>query len=582
MTDNLATELKTIITDIDRFQNDLIATNLEELRINQRIAEMRAELTALRDKRTIIKQKQIRAVQNKESLERKLELEKKAQELENTLKLRMEEALELIADAPWKDTAFPWQIEGAVKLPDRALLGDKRGMGKTLSAIIWMRVKQAQKTLICLRREVAADFIKELSIREPDLFVFPMLGNSDIRKMAAMMLAHRTERFVVVTNIESWRINVDKTIAEILKISYDAIILDEAHNIKNDTTGTAQGFFKLAQSIPKVLEMTGTPIKNRPQEMFSLLHSLYPENFPDKKHFLYDYCVVAGQNRWAFSESGLINLVKKINHFYIARTPEDVGRQIPPPHIIDYKLDFEGYAEQKQAYKVMTERNLAVLSSGNAIPIVSQLAIMTRQAQMVSWPAGIRFEIKDESGQVVDVVKFDVHQSVKLDWAEDLLGELKEEGERVVVFSRFKPALYELKRRLELNGLRVAVITGDEKGDNTEIFNDFDLKTASKTDYKYDVLLATYATVGESANFNAAAHMILLDRNWNPGNDDQAMGRIDRINSERQATIHMPYIEHTIDEYMIDLIKEKRNLVAGFTSAADQQAKLADHLRKSL
>ncbi len=582
MTDSVATELTEIMAQLQTYNDELINKNLAQLKLNQQIAEMRAELSKLQDETTRIKHARIRAERDKESLERKLKLENDAKLLEENMAKKRAEALELIKDAAWFSDAFGWQIDGAIELPERALLGDKRGMGKTFSSVIWRRVNKSKKTLICLRKEVAPDFIKELSIREPDVFVFPMMGGSDIRKMAAMMLAHRNEEFIVVTNIESWRRDVDKTIAEILKIPYDAVILDEAHNTKNIKTGTAQGFHKLAAAIPKVLEMTGTPIKNRPQEMFSLLHALYPENFPDEKHFLYDYCVVVGQNKWAFSEEGLVKLVKKINHFYLARTPEDVGRQIPPPRLIDYELDMDNHVEQHRAYKIVTERNLAVLNSGEVLPITSILAIMTRQAQMVSWPAGIRFEIKDEGGQTIDILKFDVHQSVKLDWAEDLLGELKEEGERTVVFSRFKPALYELKRRLEFNGLRVAVITGDEKGDKTEIFNDFDLKTADKENYKYDVLLATYATVGESANFNAAAHMILLDRNWNPGNDDQAMGRIDRINSVRQATIHRPHIKGTIDEYMISLIEDKKKLITGFTTAAEQQAKLADHLRSTL
>jgi len=232
----------------------------------------------------------------------------------------------------------------------------------------------------------------------------------------------------------------------------------------------------------------------------------------------------------------------------------------------------------------MTERSLAILNSGKVIPIVSQLAIMTRQAQMVSWPAGINFEIKDpESGEVIEVVKFDVHQSVKMDWAEELLQELVAEGERVVLFSRFKPAIYELKNRLVQAGLSVAVITGDEKakGNTKEVFDDFDLKTAPENP-KYQVLLATYQTVGESANLNAARHMILYDRFWNPGNDDQAIGRIDRINSIDQATVHLPSVETTIDDYMIELIDDKRNLVMEFRDASQMQSKLSEHLRKSI
>jgi SNF2 family DNA or RNA helicase len=545
------------------------------------IASLQLDIAKLRDSRYQVNQKIRNASKTKESIARKRELEIEAELIEKSLEEKRIAAQAILDIAPWKDDAFDWQIEGAMRLPDRAIIADKRGLGKTLSSLIWRRLHNSKKTLVCLRKEVAPDFIKEINIREPKLFVYSLLGaNAETRNHAAFLLNSLGEdaEFIVVTNIESWRRNVHATTEDILKIKYDAVILDEAHHIKNAATGTAQGFFRIADRIPKILELTGTPIKNRPQEMYSLLHALYPQIFPKETKFLVDYCVQLDQNRWAFTAMGLKSLVAKISHFYIARTPEDIGRKVPPPRMIEYELDFENHLEQKQAYQMMTERSMAMLGNGTVVPIVSQLAIMTRQAQVVSWPAGIKFVVP-ETGEIV---QFDVHQSVKMDWAEELLKELTEEGERVVLFSRFKPAIYELKRRLIDAGLSVAVITGDEKakGNTQEVFNDFDLKTAPE-DPRYQVLLATYQTVGESANLNAARHMILYDRFWNPGNDDQAIGRIDRINSIDQATVHLPQVKASIDEYMIELIGQKRTIVADFKDASSQQASLLKHLENS-
>jgi SNF2 family DNA or RNA helicase len=575
------------LSDIDRLLNEYMMgeaeTAIKEAEYNSKIEELRREIARLRDVKTAIKRNRILAEKRKESLARKLQLEREAELIQRTIEERRAEVEDIIRDAPWRHDAFDWQINGAVQLPDRGLLGDKRGLGKTLSSLIWRRTHGCKRTLVCLRKEVAPDFIKEIGIREPGLFVYPMLGtNSQGREIAAMLLNHQKE-FIVVTNIESWRRNIEDTIGDILKIDYDSIILDEAHHIKNSATGTAQGFFKLAASIPKVLELTGTPIKNRPQEMYSLLHALYPDIFPRESLFIADYCTMITQNKYVFTPIGLKSLVARISSFYVARSPEDIGRLVPPPKMIEYKLDFESHPEQKEAYKVMTERSMAILGTGKVIPIISQLAIMTRQAQVVSWPAGINFEIKDEEGQVIEIVKFDVHQSVKMDWAEDLIKELVEEGERIILFSRFKPAIYELRRRLTEAGLSVAVITGDEKakGNTEEVFNDFDLKTAPENP-KYQVLLATYQTVGESANLNAARHMVLYDRFWNPGNEDQAVGRIDRINSIDQATVHIPVVDNSIDVYMGKLIEEKRTIVTDFKSASSQQTSLLQHLKESL
>lgn len=577
---SLDEDFKNLSDYIEQLYEEQRQKDEKEALLNMQITAIRLEIAQLKDSRLQVKQKARQAHIDRDSLERKIELEKEAARIQQTIEEKRLIVQELIDSAPWKDAAYPWQIDGAIQLPERALLGDKRGMGKTLSAIIWRRVQQAKKTLICVRSEVAYDFMKELGIREPNLFVYPLIGvTAEQRKIAATLLAPFDE-FVVITNIESWRRSVDATTDAILKIKYDAVILDEAHHIKNIGTGTAQGFLKLAAKIPKVLELTGTPIQNRPQEMFTLLHALYPHLFPTERKFLIDYCMQMAQNKWIFTSMGVKSLVAKISSFYIARSPEDVGRKVPPPRMIEYKLNLDNHLEQKKAYQIMTERSLAMLSTGKVIPIASQLAIMTRQAQMVSWPAGIRFEIKDEEGEVIEVVRFDVHESVKADWAEEFIQELVTEGERVVLFSRFKPAIYELRERLTAAGLSVAVITGDEKNNRKEIFDDFDLKTAPQ-EPKYQVLLATYQTVGESANFNAARHAILFDRFWNPGKDDQAIGRIDRINSIDQATVHLPEVAFTIDEYMIELIDSKRNIVQDFRSASDQQASLTAHLQKT-
>lgn len=581
---SLGENLSAIESQLEELAAEYRGNEEKEVTLHAQIATIRLEIAKLKDARFKIRQAQAKAAEERASLARKLELEREAALIQKSLEEKRAEAEEILANAPWRDVAFDWQIDGALRLPERALLADKRGLGKTLSSIIWRRLQRSKKTLVCLRKEVASDFIKELSIREPGVFVYPLLGvNSDQRRIAAMLLSN-AEEYIVVTNIESWRRDVDKTTEDILKLPYDAIILDEAHHIKNAGTGTAQGFFKLASRVPKVLELTGTPIKNRPQEMFSLLHALYPHLFERETKFLRDYCVQIAQNKWVFSPHGLKNLVDKISAFYLARSPEDVGRKLPPPRMIEYKLDFEKHEDQKKAYKDITERSLAILESGRVIPIISQLAVMTRQAQVVSWPADIEFKIRDpETNEIVEIVRFDIHQSVKMDWAEELVKELVEEGERVIMFSRFKPAIYELRKRLEQAGLPVAVITGDEKakGNTEEIFNDFDLKTAPENP-RYKVLLATYQTVGESANLNAATHMILYDRFWNPGNEDQAIGRIDRINSTKQATVHIPLVENTIDDYMTELIDTKRTIVAEFKDAASSQADLAAHLRKTL
>jgi SNF2 family DNA or RNA helicase len=93
------------------------------------------------------------------------------------------------------------------------------------------------------------------------------------------------------------------------------------------------------------------------------------------------------------------------------------------------------------------------------------------------------------------------------------------------------------------------------------------------------VLLATYKTVGEGLNLNAARHAILLDREWNPGREDQAIGRIDRMNSTDQATIHIPEVEGTVDKFMRTLIERKRFIIGGFNEAVSLQTAIVEAIQ---
>ena len=79
-------------------------------------------------------------------------------------------------------------------------------------------------------------------------------------------------------------------------------------------------------------------------------------------------------------------------------------------------------------------------------------------------------------------------------------------------------------------------------------------------------MFATYDAFGTGVNLNAARHIIMLDYEWNPGMEDQAIGRIDRLNSTDQANVHIFHVNESIDDFMEDLMSEKRDMTKGFES----------------
>jgi SNF2 family DNA or RNA helicase len=171
---------------------------------------------------------------------------------------------------------------------------------------------------------------------------------------------------------------------------------------------------------------------------------------------------------------------------------------------------------------------------------------------------------------------------------------IKEEEDRLVIFSQFKEALKEFERRfnrLGITNVRYDGDTNDATAQRAQL--DFDGKTAPNhpkgtecnadcvnhpsngrytgfsgtcPGYQWQVILAHYKKGGVGLNLNGARQAIFLDREWNPGKEDQAMGRIDRIDNLRDSVIHTIHVSESIDAFMDQLIEEKSKMNAGFDS----------------
>lgn len=562
--------------------------------------------------------------------ERALRFQKAQDERNRLLKEYNDKAAaldELTATATWREFAFEHQITGGKRLAvaQKGILGDKRGLGKTLTSLIYLDMAQSKKVLVIAPNDVVPQFEGEIQQWAAHRSIMSFAGlNRDARSIIYPMLRN-LDAFIITINYEAWR--RDKSIIDdLIAAGLDTVILDEAHRAKASSKQTAKGIIqivhsknycpkedkmvpvapwfsrvtgklqnvdpldiafctdcgqRLESSVKNVLSMTGTPILNKPQELFTMLHLVDPFRFSSEDQFLKDYCYSYAPGKWRFYEGGLEKLTNSMSEFFIQRTREDAGIHIPPPAVKLYELDPDplGYPKQYQAYKDLTEAAALVLEDGTAVSMLYILEILLRERQIVTWPAGVELKIRDEDGEVIDTLKFDVHESQKLDAVCELLEELSEEGERWIAFSKFKAPLYEAKNRLQAKNFRVTTATGDDpKGHKDKVRMDFDLKFADPTNYQWTGCFATYDAFATGINLNAARHVIFIDDEWNPGMEDQAIGRIDRLNSVDQANVHIFRVKKTVDTFMAALIEQKKQLTDGFEASLSAKD-ILDHLR---
>ena len=525
----------------------------------------------------------------------------------------------------------------------RCILGDKRGAGKTLTSIAAWDMAQSQRVLVIVPDDVVSNFVNEIHYWAPHRNVMQLGKMKPAERDFAITMAKQMESFTMVLNYSAWRkdksllqslidLKFDTVVmdeAHTMKNTSTSayrgcreVVL--AENIcpkcggnpvtkssvdgwdsflgcdTCDWTAKDEGYEFLDRcSVKMVIPMSGTVILNKPQDLFALLSLVDPINFAELKDFLRVYCQQNWYSgKWEFKSGGLESLQKKLSGKYIAREGVKTPGQTVYTH--DLELDPNQYPLQHRIIEQLSKHAQILMDSGKKMTVLATIALITRKRQANVWPAGI--QLKDDNGDVVFSVGEEVRESIKIDhcisekrnsdgeW-DGLIPELTEQGDktlgdRVVVFSQFKGPLAELERRLNRAGISCVRFDGDTPQhirDEAKI--DFDRKYCEAEDYnegkgyKWQVILANYKTGGVGLNFTAATETIILDREWNPGKEDQAFGRTDRLGQTEHTNVHILRIPRTIDTWMDGLIEEKENLIAGFNEATES---LSDRLLKAM
>lgn len=536
----------------------------------------------------------------------------------------------------WGSQAKRHQIDGAKKLAiaKRGILGDKRGLGKTLTSLAYCDLSGSRKVLCIVPNDVRGNFIREVNYWAPHRSAVDIGGMSKIQRNALLNVFKDLDDIFVVINYEAWRKD-NALLQKLIEVHFDTVIADEAHMMKEMDTNAFRGvktvvmaenecpvcgsdnfqgdYYKPGQghikkcydchaeqekygdfcSVKKVLPMTGTPILNKPQDIFPLLHLVNPVMFRDKNQFLRTYCELGLDGKWVFQWGGAERLATRLSGMYVARDRYQAGVEIPKQSVQVHELDMdpELYPKQWEAYQILSKKSSLIVDdmlsdeeNKAAMPVLYMIALITRQRQMAVWPAGIEFRHPKTKELLF---KTDVTESVKLDYIIDREGNglapqlINDEQERVVLFSQFKQPLIELERRLLAAGISAIRYDGDTPDHiRQQIQIDFDRKYEEEGQpHRWDIVLGHYKTGGTGINLNAATQMIILDEEWNPGKEDQAYGRIDRMGQNEETTVHVLRVNGTIDKWMANLIEQKRQMIEGFETHTDLQQELMDILR---
>ena len=357
----------------------------------------------------------------------------------------------------------------------------------------------------------------------------------------------------------------------IFETDFDYLIIDEAHKLKGGAnpggpTNIWKAVNKLSQNVTFSIYLTGTPMVNRPEEMWSYLHIFDPIRFPNLRQFQRQFNVFKSYTDGTAQAS--TTLLQLLKGQMFRRTCEEVGLELPDIQKIPRIIKM--LPKQREAYDQMLKFFYIWLEEQGDEPLTATaiLAQLIRLRQINVWPDNIVFKIKDDDGNVIGESILNIKEGSKIDEAMDIIEEL-EEHEQVVLFSTFNEPLVELERRIKAAGYTCRTLTGEntwEVGQLEKQFQQGQIK----------VLLMNSA-VGEGLNLHkdktkwpgGARYGIMLDKWYSPARNEQCYRRIVRPGSTDKGAFYFLENENSVDTF-INLLNEEKQ--ASFDTITDSNA----------
>ncbi|CAO0790446.1 unnamed protein product [Mucor circinelloides] len=328
-------------------------------------------------------------------------------------------------------------------------------------------------------------------------------------------------------------------------IPWKCAVFDEAHRLKNKQSKV--GEILKTFSIDHKLLLTGTPLQNNLDELYSLLNFMQPEVFNDERAFFAEY----GNLQTAAEVEKLQALLKPI---MLRRFKEDVEKTIPVKE--ETVIEVELTNPQKKWYRAILEKNFSFLRKGaksnKEMPQLRNIMMQLRKCCIHPYLLdGAEEVIVNDSGarNVQDQFKCLIDSSGKLVLIDKLLRKLFEGNHKVLIFSQFTSCLDILSDYLRGRQYPHERIDGSIPGEQRQA--SIDRFSTLPINQSFVFLLCTRAG-GVGINLTAADTCIIFDSDWNPQNDLQAQARCHRIGQTKPVQVYRLICRNTYEKDMFD------------------------------
>ena len=442
-----------------------------------------------------------------------------------------------------KLNAFKYQKEAFESIKDLpyAAVFHEQGLGKTKIAIdlllYWIEHKDIDTVLVVTKKQLVRNWQQEFSTHT---YLHP-----------AILTSNRSDNYyifngparVAITNFEVILNEVDR-FKLYLKARNVAVIIDESAKLKNPDSKLTQSFFSLAEYFKVKVIMTGTPVANRPYDIWSQIYFLdHGESLGKDFHTFKKVTNLSNEleedkaKQQKFTES-ISNIYSKIASFSVRETKNSGIISLPEKQYISIWSEFN--PRQKEMYDSIREEMIITIKNGDETifdDVSSALKRLLRLVQVTSNP-----KLIDKKGEVLS------GKEIQLDM---LLDRIINNGEKCIVWSNFIDNIeYFYEKYKHYNSVK--------------IHGKMDIKSRNRSVDKFKnedskVLFATPQSAKEGLTLTVANHVIFYDRGFSLDDYLQAQDRIHRISQEKKCYVYNIMIKNSIDLWIDILLRAKQN-----------------------
>lgn len=405
----------------------------------------------------------------------------------------------------------------------RGLLAFDCGTGKTLISLSYIVKNKFKKSLIVCPASVKESWKGEV------------LKFTNLKPL----VIGSTDKKIDFKNHDIFIINFDivhKFVELFKRLNFDIIVIDESTYIKSPRARRTKAVQAISRRIRHVIPMSGTPILSKTCDLFTSLNIIDERTWNNAWSFYKKFCNLK-HTYWGVDYSGSSNieeLKERISPYFMRKTRKEVLSQLPPRNYIftptslekdqriRYNKAIRSLPDYLREYKLRTEEEIEKAMGAEKLVLLNELRAITTESK-------------------VEITK-------------EITNNLISEGEKVIIFCNYNTELEFLKDYFKEQAV---MITGKvDVKDRGEIVKEFQ----NNNDVK--VFLAGMNSANTGITLTSSNNVIFMSYDWNPSNMEQAISRIDRIGQEAsQINIYTIYAEETLDDYVIELLRKKQNLI---------------------